>query len=71
MTVQRIADRQLRCRLGDKTPSAPADVSSLEAVAWRHHGRIAIRHDDKRLTWPEREFLRTLMERLFGKYQGE
>ena len=60
------ADRALRCRLGDRVPGTSRPVASLEAEAWHRHGRLAIMWDDRRLTWPEREFLKSLGERLFG-----
>ena len=36
---------------------------------WREHGVLAVSVDDKRLSWPERELVRQLGERLYGKRQ--
>ena len=33
---------------------------------WRHMGLFAVRADDDRLTWPERELIKQLGERLYG-----
>lgn len=33
---------------------------------WRNTGILAVRVDDKRLAWPERELLRQIGERLYG-----
>jgi len=34
---------------------------------WQDQGILAISPDDERLTWPEREIMRQLGERLYGK----
>ena len=35
---------------------------------WREQGVLAIAVDDERLTWPERELVRQLGEKLYGKH---
>ena len=34
---------------------------------WREPGVLAVSQDDQRLTWPERELVRQLGEKLYGK----
>jgi hypothetical protein len=34
---------------------------------WREQGLLAVSVDDQRLTWPEREFIRQLGEKLYGR----
>jgi len=34
---------------------------------WREQGMLAVALDDERLTWPERELVRQLGERHYGK----
>ena len=34
---------------------------------WREHGLFAVSLDDERLSWPEREMVRQLGERLYGE----
>jgi hypothetical protein len=34
---------------------------------WQEHGLLAVSVDDARLTWPEREFVRQLGEKLYGQ----
>lgn len=34
---------------------------------WREQGVLAVAVDDARLTWPERELVRQLGEKLYGK----
>ena len=38
---------------------------------WREQGVLAIALDDERLTWPERELVRQLGERLYGRRRQE
>ena len=34
---------------------------------WREQGVLAVAIDDERLTWPERELVRQLGDKLYGK----
>ncbi len=34
---------------------------------WNEQGMLAVSLDDQRLTWPERELVRQLGEKLYGK----
>lgn len=38
---------------------------------WREQKLLAVSLDDDRLTWPERELVRQLGERLYGPQDGE
>jgi hypothetical protein len=38
---------------------------------WREQGLLAVAVDDERLTWPERELVRQLGERLYGRRRQE
>jgi hypothetical protein len=46
---------------------APDDV---KRDGWHDHGVLAVAVDDQRLTWPERELVRTLGEKLYGRRDG-
>jgi hypothetical protein len=47
---------------GDRRP--PDDV---KRDGWQEQGLLAIAIDDERLTWPERELVKQLGEKLYGK----
>ena len=49
---------------GERTP--PED---LKRDGWREQGILVITEDDQRLTWPERELVRQLGAKLYGKRQ--
>jgi hypothetical protein len=38
---------------------------------WREQGVLAVSIKDNRLSWPERELVRQLAEKLYGKRPGE
>jgi hypothetical protein len=38
---------------------------------WKEQGLLAVSLDDQRLTWPERELVRQLGEKLYGKRLGQ
>jgi hypothetical protein len=43
------------------------DPQKVKREGWREQGVLAVSVDDERLTWPERELVRQLGERLYGK----
>ncbi len=44
---------------------------SIKQEGWRAQGVLVIEVDDQRLTWPERELIRQLGERLYGDNQNQ
>ena len=47
----------------------PAD--DVKRDGWRDQGVLAVSVEDERLSWPERELVRQLGEKLYGKRQAE
>lgn len=45
----------------------PIDVDTEKRDGWRHHGILVVSADDHRLTWPERELVKQLGAKLYGK----
>ena len=46
------------------------DVDDEKRDGWRRHGILVVSADDHRLTWPERELVKQLGAKLYGK-RGE
>lgn len=44
------------------------DPDTVKRDGWREHGVLAVAADDARLTWPERELVRQLGEKLYGPH---
>ena len=47
---------------GDRTPP-----EQVKRHGWHEQGVLVIAEDDQRLTWPERELVRQLGAKLYGK----
>lgn len=47
---------------GERRPS-----DQVKREGWREQGVMAVSIEDDRLTWPERELVRQLGEKLYGK----
>ena len=43
------------------------DPEAVKRDGWRDQGLLAVSLDDHRLTWPERELVRQLGDKLYGK----
>lgn len=42
------------------------DPEQVKRGGWQEQGLLAVSLDDRRLTWPERELVRQLGDRLYG-----
>jgi hypothetical protein len=47
------------------------DPEQVKRDGWKEQGLLAVTIDDDRLTWPERELVRHLGERLYGKREED
>lgn len=47
------------------------NADEVKRDGWKEQGLLAVAVDDDRLTWPERELVRQLGERLYGKRERE
>jgi hypothetical protein len=49
----------------------PVDVEAEKRNGWREHGILVVAEHDARLTWPERELVRQLGAKLYGRRKEE
>jgi hypothetical protein len=47
------------------------DADRVKRDGWRDQGMLAVSIDDERLSWPERELVRQLGEKLYGPRSRE
>ncbi len=47
------------------------DPEIVKREGWSSQGILVVNEDDKRLSWPERELIRQLGEKLYGKRQTQ
>lgn len=52
-------------------PRSRFTPDEVKREGWQEQGLLAVAIDDDRLTWPERELVRQLGERLYGKRERE
>jgi hypothetical protein len=45
------------------------DPEIIKREGWNHQGILVVSAGDSRLTWPERELVKQLGEKLYGKQQ--
>lgn len=55
-----------RCPLGRLQPE-PVDIEALKQRGWRDQHVLVVNESDGRLDFVEREFVRRIGERLYGK----
>ncbi len=48
-----------------------SDPEQVKREGWREQGVLVIAEDDQRLTWPERELVKQLGSKLYGKRSGK
>jgi hypothetical protein len=53
------------------TAAIAATPEQVKRDGWKEQGVFAVSLDDQRLTWPERELVRQLGERLYGARPSE
>jgi len=46
-------------------------AEQVKREGWREQGVLAVSVEDERLTWPERELIKQLGEKLYGKRSSE
>lgn len=47
------------------------DPDRVKREGWQEQGLLAVAIDDARLSWPERELVRQLGERLYGRRKDQ
>jgi hypothetical protein len=62
--------RELHSHLGRHQPTR-IDPEAEKRVGWCEHGILVLAEDDLRLTWPEREMVRQLGLKLYGRRPGD
>jgi hypothetical protein len=60
---------ELRSYLGRHQPNQ-IDSEAEKRTGWRRHGILVVAEQDPRLSWPERELIRHLGARLYGRRSG-
>jgi hypothetical protein len=65
MTAHDLGPRALQSPLGRRCPT-PMDAEAIKRHGWHNQNLLVISANDPRLTWPERELVKQLGEKLYG-----
>lgn len=69
MTAQSFGPRPLQSPLGRKLPT-PNDAQAIKRHGWHDQNLLIVNANDPRLTWPERELIKQLGEKLYGSKEA-
>jgi len=58
--------KHYRCPLG-QWQGQPRDAEAVKREGWRDQGILVINTEDQRLDWAERQILKQIAERLYGR----
>lgn len=61
-----IPPHRYRCPLGRLQPDT-TDAETIKLRGWREQGILVLSDQDQRLDWMERQLLKNIGERLYGK----
>ncbi len=62
----KIPEQRYRCPLGRLQPQVP-DLEVVKRTGWRAQGILVVSPEDERLDWMERQLLKQIGERLYGR----
>ncbi len=62
----KIPEQRYRCPLGHIQPRG-TDPEEVKRAGWRAQGILVVSPEDERLDWMERELLKQIGERLYGR----
>ncbi len=56
----------LKCNLGRLQPK-PIDAEKLKREGWKNDKILVVKADDERLSWPERELIKQIGDRIYSR----
>jgi hypothetical protein len=60
----------LKCNLGRMQPKQ-IDAEKIKREAFNNDGILVVKLDDERLSWPEKELIKQIGERIYKNKKGE
>jgi hypothetical protein len=69
MSPHNFGPRPPQSPLGRRQPK-PMDVEGIKKNGWQDQSVLVINANDPRLTWPERELVKQLGEKLYGSKEA-
>ena len=60
----------LKCNLGRMQPKQ-IDVEKIKCEGWNNDGILVVKVDDERLSWPEKELVKQIGDKIYKNSKGE
>ena len=60
----------LKCNLGRMQPKQ-IDAEKIKREGWNNDGILVVKVDDERLSWPEKELIKQIGEKIYKNKKGE
>ena len=60
----------LKCNLGRMQPK-PIDAEKIKREAFNNDGILVVKIDDERLSWPEKELIKQIGDKIYKNKKGE
>ncbi len=60
----------LKCNLGRMQPKQ-IDAEKIKREAWGNDGILVIKADDERLSWPEKELIKQIGNKIYNNKKGD
>ena len=63
-------ENPLKCNLGRMQPKQ-IDAEKIKREAFNNDGILVVKVDDERLSWPEKELIKQIGEKIYKNKKGE
>jgi hypothetical protein len=60
----------LKCNLGRMQPKQ-IDAEKIKREGWNNDGILVVKIDDERLSWPEKELIKQIGDKIYKNKKGE
>ncbi len=60
----------LKCNLGRMQPKQ-IDAEKIKREAWGNDGILVVKVDDERLSWPEKELIKQIGNKIYNNKKGD
>ncbi len=60
----------LKCNLGRMQPKQ-IDAEKIKREGWNNDGILVVKVDDERLSWPEKELIKQIGDKIYKNKKGE
>ncbi len=63
-------ENPLKCNLG-RIQAKKIDAEKIKREGWNNDGILVVKVDDERLSWPEKELIKQIGDKIYKNKKGE